>query len=157
MPAAVLASPLLAAGVTAAGAVAGGAMAAGANKKATKENARAQAEALAFQREEAAREEASRLRAEEMQRQQWDAYQAMREPYRRAAALVLQRYGLGGGGSSAPPTMPAGWSPSDVSAGVNARKSYAELAATPSTPALVAPRLTLADLSNWSKTPYRSV
>lgn len=119
-------------------------------------------EALRLERENEARRRQEYDQQQAMLKAQWEAEQARRAPFRAAVESVLRRRGYSVP-REAPTTMPAGWTPAVNTSMPKASASLAPRIAPyalgaglgssmqASTPPLVPPRLTLGNLSDWSK------
>lgn len=141
--------PWFAAAAPVIGAVAGGVLASRASGKASSIQGRSADEALKFEREREATRQAEFADQQRALKEQWDAYQSMRAPFRSAAASLLRRQGFSA--PTANTTMPSGGL-NATAANMGTKPLTGTLAALagfePSTPALQAPR-TLGDWSNW--------
>lgn len=114
-----------------------------ANKYATAAQLKAQQEQLAFMREQAAMEQQRWEEEQRVAQEQWNAMQALREPFLRGAYSVLAKYGI------SPPTMPTSGVAPDASPMASptlgalmqtAPKPASPLALPGATPPMVGPR-----------------
>lgn len=134
------------AGISAAGALGGGVLASRAQNKATKASSQANQRALDFEKQRYEQERAERQKA-------WEAYQAMREPYRRAAREVMRRWGYDFPDTPSQSTPPPDWQPGmDVPSRSSMSSDDPPPLSQPmdSGVASTGPRLTLGNLSRWS-------
>lgn len=120
---------------------------------------RAAQQALEFEKQKEAERKAEYDKQQSELKAQWEAEQARREPYRRAAAAVLsqagRRLGLGdlGAGASLSRPMPAGWDGTVASKVAKPSMNLGSLAgysAAPD-PTSTTPQLNLGNLADWSR------